>query len=329
MWSYRSLRVRIVIAMQILLVAITVATLAGAQTSQPAPSVDTARARYEAGVAAYRAGRFREAVDAFLAADRLSPRAALSFNIARAYDKLEDVAKALEYYRDYLRREAAPQNGAETRARVSELEAALAHRGVQQVSVRSEPSGASLRIDGRLVGTTPWTGELTPGKHWAAVSVPGQPEQSREFELTAARAIDLEFDVGGGARSGGPTPSQGSDASAEAAPAANGEARAGSSVTPWQWVALGAGAAALTASLAVELSRQGIEDDLPGTANRDYEDRYDTMESRKTTARVLLGAGAALAITGGVLLYLDGREQSSARIGCGPAGCIGRWETRF
>jgi tetratricopeptide (TPR) repeat protein len=328
MWSYRSLRVRIALAMQILLVAITVSTLAGAQTSQPAPSVDTARARYEAGVAAYRAGRYREAVDAFLAADRLSPRAALSFNIARAYDKLEDVAKALEYYRDYLRREAAPQNGAETRARVSELEAALAHRGVQQVSVRSEPSGASLRIDGRLVGTTPWTGELTPGKHWAAVSVPGQPEQSREFELTAARAIDLELGVDGAARSGGAAASR-SDSNAQSGALANGEARAGSGVTPWQWVALGAGAAALTASLAVELSRQGIEDDLPSTVNRDYEERYDTMESRKTTARVLLGAGAALAITGGVLLYLDSREQSSARVGCGPGGCMGRWETRF
>jgi tetratricopeptide (TPR) repeat protein len=329
MWSYRSLRVRSAIAMQILLVAITVATLAGAQTSQPAPSVDTARARYEAGVAAYRAGRYREAVDAFLAADRLSPRAALSFNIARAYDKLEDVAKALEYYRDYLRREAAPQNGAATRARVSELEAALAHRGVQQVSVRSEPSGVSLRIDGRLVGTTPWTGELTPGKHWAAVSVPGQPGQSREFELTATRAIDLELDVDGAARSGAAVPLKRSDADAGGAPFATGGSRAGSGVTPWQWVALGAGAAALTASLAVELSRQGIEDDLPGTPNRDYEERYDTMESRKTTARVLLGAGAALAITGGVLLYLDSREQSSARIGCGPGGCIGRWETRF
>lgn len=329
MWSYRSLRIRIAIAMQILLVAITVGTFADAQTSQPSPSVDTARARYETGVAAYRAGRYREAVDAFLAADRLSPRAALSFNIARAYDKLEDVAKALEYYRDYLRREAAPQNGAETRTRVSQLEAALAHRGVQQVSVRSEPTGASLRIDGRLVGTTPWTGELTPGKHWAAVSVPGQPERSREFELTAARSIDLELDVGSAKGSGAAAPSTQSDATAQAAPVVNGESRAGSGVTPWQWVALGAGAAALTASLAVELSRQGIEDDLPSTNNRDYEERYDTMESRKTTARVLLGAGAALAITGGVLLYLDSREQSSARIGCGPGGCMGRWETRF
>lgn len=328
MWCPLLLRIRIVVAIQSLLVALTVATFAEAQAPQASPSVDTARARYEAGVAAYRDGRYREAIDAFLAADRLSPRAALSFNIARAYDKLEDAAKALEYYRDYLRRETAPQNGAETRTRVTQLEAALAHRGVQQVTVRSEPSGASLRIDGRLVGTTPWTGELTPGKHWAAATVPGQPEQSREFELTAARALDLDLEADGAASSGA-APAKRPDASAPSTPAPKAESSAGHGVTPWQWVALGAGAAALTASLAVELSRQGIEDDLPSTNNRDYEERYDTMESRKTTARVLLGAGAALAITGGVLLYLDSREQSSARIGCGPAGCIGRWETRF
>lgn len=325
MWSNRSLRVRITLAIQVLLVALAFSTLAAAQTSQP--SVDTAKARYEAGVAAYREGRFRDAIDAFLAADRLSPRAALSFNIARAYDKLEDVAKALEYYRDYLRREPAPQNGPETRARVATLEAALANRGVQQVSVRSNPPGASLRIDGRLVGTTPWTGELTPGKHWAAVSTPGQPERSREFELTAARAIDLDLDLDGSTTSGA-APSNPRGAGFALA-GESGESQASSGVTPWQWVALGAGAAALSASLAVELSRQGIEDDLPSTSNRDYDARYETMESRKTTARVLLGAGAALAITGGVLLYLDSREQSSARIGCGPGGCVGRWETRF
>jgi tetratricopeptide (TPR) repeat protein len=328
MWSSRSVRVRITLAIRLLLIAVTLTTLASAQTSQPSPSVDTARARYETGVVAYREGRYREAIDAFLAADRLSPRAALSFNIARAYDKLEDVAKALEFYRDYLRRERAPKNAAETRARVKELEAALAHRGVQQLSVRSNPSGASLRIDGRLVGTTPWTGELTPGKHWAAVSTPGQAEQSREFELTAARAIDLELELSGGTTSGA-VPAEASGASSAASPNDPGESRAARGVTPWQWVALGAGAAALTASLAVELSRQGIEDDLPSTSNRDYDARYETMESRKTTARVLLGAGAALAITGGVLLYVDSRQQSSARIGCGPGGCVGRWETRF
>ncbi len=328
MWSSRSVRVRITIAIRAFLIAVTLTTLASGQTSQSSPSVDTARARYETGVVAYREGRYRDAIDAFLAADRLSPRAALSFNIARAYDKLEDVAKALEFYRDYLRREKAPQNAAETRARVSKLEAALAHRGVQQVSVRSTPSGASLRIDGRLVGTTPWTGELTPGKHWAAVSTPGQPEQSREFELLAARAIDLDLELNGGTTSGA-VPAKAPGESAAAPPSDHRESRAGTGVTPWQWVALGAGAAALTASLAVELSRQGIEDDLPSTTGRDYDARYDTMESRKTTARVLLGAGAALAVTGGVLLYLDSREQSSARIGCGPGGCVGRWETRF
>jgi len=324
MCSARSFRVRFAVALRIWLFAMTVTGLAAAES--PDPPVDTARARYESGVAAYREGRYRDAVDAFLAADRLAPRAALSFNIARAYDKLEDVAKALEFYRDYLRREPAPQNGAETRARVKELEAALAQRGVQQLSVRSEPSGASLRIDGRLVGTTPWTGELPPGKHWAAVSLPGQPEASREFELEAERALDLELALGGPA-SPGPASSAPSGSNAPDAPGR--ESSAGRGVSPWQWVAFGAGAAALTASLAVELSRQDIEDEIPNTPQRDYDERWDTMESRKVTARILLGAGAALVVTGGVLLYLDTRKQSFAGVGCGPSGCMGRWETRF
>jgi hypothetical protein len=68
---------------------------AGTAWGEDAPSeqaqADARRAdakdRYEQGVEAYSAGRFKDAVDHFLAADKLSPSAPLSFNIARAYEK--------------------------------------------------------------------------------------------------------------------------------------------------------------------------------------------------------------------------------------------------
>jgi len=52
-----------------------------------------AKSKYQEGAAAYSAGRFKDAVDLFLSADRLAPSAPLSFNIARAYEKLADDAE--------------------------------------------------------------------------------------------------------------------------------------------------------------------------------------------------------------------------------------------
>src|SRR5688572_2068595 len=103
--------------------------------AQPAP-VDAAveaekraKAHYQDGVAAYDAGRFTQAIAAFLAADQAAPRPALAFNIARAYDRLDDGALALRYYREYLRRELSPVNPEGVRTRIAELESALSARG--------------------------------------------------------------------------------------------------------------------------------------------------------------------------------------------------------
>src|SRR5262249_28961624 len=75
-----------------------------AASSGAAQPMEIARARYRQGVEAYKAGHYRESIDYFLEADRASPSAALSFNIAVAYEKIDDVAAALRWYRDYLRR---------------------------------------------------------------------------------------------------------------------------------------------------------------------------------------------------------------------------------
>jgi tetratricopeptide (TPR) repeat protein len=303
---------------------------------QPVPSVevDAARRHYDAGVAAYSAARFEEAVSEFLAADRLAPRAALSYNIARAYDKLGDVAKALRFYRDYLRRAPQASNAAETRTRMHELETALAAKGLQQVSVRSEPSGAELRIDERVVGTTPWAGELAPGTHRLTVNLEGYSELSRAFELPALESLDVELrlDAPAAPAPSAPVPSASETEAAgppprvaAKTPAAAPTARFG----PWPWISLGAGAAALVGSLGFELSRRSAESDVENAAHRDYFDDYERMESRKNTARVLLGVGGALAVTGGVLLYLDRAALQSAALRCGPGSCVGHLESRF
>src|ERR1043165_8905910 len=124
-----------------------------------------AKSKYQAGVEAYERKRYKDAVDLFLAADRLAPSAPLSFNIARAYERLGDDSSALRWYRDYLRRNPAAPNAEEGQKTILKFAAALAKKGVQQVSISSTPTGATVSVDEQPVGVTPWTGDLTPGKH--------------------------------------------------------------------------------------------------------------------------------------------------------------------
>jgi hypothetical protein len=68
----------------------------------------------------------------------------------------------------------------------------------------------------------------------------------------------------------------------------------------------GAGVAALGGAVTFELLRASAEDDAKSDPTQvGYEDKLDRMESRRTTARVLVGVGGALVVTGGVMLTLD------------------------
>jgi tetratricopeptide (TPR) repeat protein len=268
-----------------------------------------AKARYEQGAAAYSAGRFKDAVDLFLEADSLAPSAPLSFNIARAYEKLGDDSGALRWYRDYLRRAPEAANGKEVRAAVDNLEDRLSRKGVQQLTVMSTPSGATVTVDERPVGVTPWTGDLLPGRHRLGVALRGYDDQSLEVDLAAHRARDVSVNLvqaatPGAAASATPVIAT---APASALPPADQPKEQGSpGLGIWPWVTLGAGGAALGGALVFELLRRGSEDDAKNEKTQiGYQEKLDKMESQQTTARVLAGVGGALVVAGGVLVVLD------------------------
>jgi tetratricopeptide (TPR) repeat protein len=298
-----------------------------------------AKKYYERGVEAYRKQRFEEAIQLFLSADRLAPRPALSFNVARAYQKLGEPARELQYYREYLRRGADAGNRKEVERRVRDLQAALAKRGLQQVSVRSNPAGATVSIDGEVRGTTPWTGELPIGSH--QLQAQHQGHQSLEVSLTldAKRAQDLELALPPVASdealqtASAPAGAHGSvGPRADLSSAADESAEEG--LQPWPWVAVGAGGATLAAAGIFELLRRGAESDAEGARYQtEYYDNRDRMSSHQTTARVLLGVSAVLMLSGGVLALVDGAaantEPVPVALGCDTTTCIGTWMGNF
>jgi tetratricopeptide (TPR) repeat protein len=294
-----------------------------------------ARDLYEKGARAYRERRFEAAIEQFLAADRLAPRAPLAFNVARAYEKLEQPARALQYYRDYLERGADGSNRSEVEARVRELEATLAQRGVQQVTVVSSPPGASIRIDGQELGMTPSTFEAKLGTHEVVAEREGYEPTRLEIDLDGKKSLDLTIAL----RTATP-PRQ--DTAAEQKTVGRkqpldtpmGRESTSAGLQPWPWVVVGAGAASLGAAGVFELLRRDAESDAENARYQpDYHTQRERMNTHQATARVLLGVGAALALGGGLWALIEGApaeaEEMPVAVGCDTTVCAGTWNGSF
>jgi tetratricopeptide (TPR) repeat protein len=297
------------------LVALAVAlSVAPATALADAPDVARAKEAFAAGAKAYREARYKDAIDLFLKANELDAHAELIFNVGQAYEKLGDVPHALRSYREYLRLAPGVADRATIEASIKNLEARLRERGVQQVSVFSTPAGATLMLDDKIVGQTPWTGEIAPGKHVAVLRATGYPDTAKEFVLLADRAMDLDIALsatrGAGATAIVPKPGE----APAAPPAPPPDAPKQMKVAPWTIAALAVGVGGLGASLGLEIARRGAESDAMADPTQvGYRDRYDAMVTRQTAARVLVGIGAAATVAGGVLLVLDLRSASKGQ----------------
>jgi hypothetical protein len=292
-------------------------------------SVAKAKQRFQLAAQAYREARYKDAIDLFLEANRFDPHPELIYNVGQAYEKLGDVPNALRSYREFLRLSPGASDRATIEASIKNLEARLRERGVQQVSVFSTPAGATLTLDQKVVGQTPWTGEIAPGRHIAIFKATGYPDTAKEFVLTSDRAMDLDVALSTtGAGSGATTlvPKPADAAPPPPAPATPAEEPQKRSVSPWTIAALSVGVASLGGALGAEMARRSAESAAMGDPTQvGYRSALDSMHTRQTAARVLAGAGAAVTVAGGVLLVLDLKPRSSgaakAGIGCLDGAC--------
>jgi len=283
-----------------------------------------AKSKYQQGAEAYSAGRFKDAVDLFLAADHLAPSAPLSFNIARAYEKLADDAGALRWYRDYLRRNPDATNATTVRPLILALAESLRKKGVQQLTVLTRPAGATVTVDDQPMGVTPWTGELSPGEHRLLLSLRGYADSERSVSLAADQPLDtsVRLEQLNPISVSIPTPPALSATSSATAGEANSH---GKKLGVLPWVTLAAGTVALGGALTFEILRRSAESDAEAAESQlEYQDHLQTEQSRQTAARIFLATGGALLLAGGLMLLLDTGTSShpaSAGLICLPSGC--------
>jgi tetratricopeptide (TPR) repeat protein len=285
-------------------------------------ALETARQRYQEGAQAFSKGHFADAVDLFLDANRAAPNPAFAYNIGLAYDQLGDTRNALRWFRAYLREVPNAPDRPQIEPRIEEAEKRLTARGVQQVTVLSDPGGATVVIDDQRLGVTPWTGELAPGSHTVTLELPGYETQKQTFELTAEHALDVSLTL---------LEAEKAEAPAAAAPVADKPVAAHepsflSAVKPLTWASLGVTVVGLGTAIGFNAARGAEVDDAEHSTQIAAQRHLDSANSDKTAARVFVGVGAAFAVASGALLYFDlsgrhGHEGTSVAGGCVGGAC--------
>ncbi len=291
-------------------------TPTSAKAEPDASAAERARSSFQLGMEAYRQNRFRAAIEHFKEADRLAPSARLSFNIALAYERMNDGPNALAAYRDYLRRSPKAENAVTTSVRIAELELQLQKSGVQQLTILSTPPGALILLDDVSRGVTPWTGEIAPGAHRLTLRARGYEDSAHTFDMSARHAMDLSYElrpvvspppgaVATASSAGSVMVASSAVAPYESLPDVADEPRG---VRWWTWTGLSTSAGLLIGAGVLELTRRGLEDEAGDKTKGGQTDGYrkwQAMDDRKVAARVLLGIGAAVGVLSGVSLYLD------------------------
>lgn len=149
------------------------------------------------GIELYQAGDYAGAAERFLRAQELAPAPSNLFNLARCYEQLGDVERAIEVLEVYV---ADPALEPERRAR-GQQELARLTRSEGQVEVTTAPPGAELFVDGRPQGPeslTPATLRLPPGEHIIEARLAGHEPVRQEVTVAPGGRTRLDLDLGSG-----------------------------------------------------------------------------------------------------------------------------------
>lgn len=341
------------------------------QSATKSPQSDSAqlRARIDQAERAYAEGRYADAAENYLEADRLQPSPALQLALGRTYEQMNDPSRALASYREYFARSPRAADRAQIQARVAALAAQLAEKGVQQISVSSVPPGATVVIDSKPLGTTPIYVDLAPGSHKLEFHRDGYESAGLTFDLSAQQPLNVMTTLvplrpgavaaatPAAAAAAAPT-----ETAAAEAPAAT-EAPAGAEPVPeptanelaaappgaakgdkttrylrgFGFGALGGSVLSLGTAVAFELMRSQSESRARQQRQQiAFKDTIDTMHNQQTLARGFAVAAGVLAAAGGVLLVIAANRNPSepppdegAAIACAPTGCSAVYQGSF
>jgi tetratricopeptide (TPR) repeat protein len=148
-----------------------------------------AKQHFEAGVAAYEGQRYADALTQFQEAYRIKPHPVVRVNMANCYDRLGKPVPAIFHFEKFL--EESDPNAAQRKEVTEALRTLRAKVG--EVTLRIEPDGASVIIDGGERRQAPVVEpvRLEAGAHAIEVAASGYETQKRDFTLSGGQALEL------------------------------------------------------------------------------------------------------------------------------------------
>jgi len=199
---------------KLMLVALLLA--AGVAGAQPKGTEAEARAFFEVGAKAYKAGKYPDAIQAFEQGFRRAQRAGLAFSLGQSHrmqylasGSAENLREAVRYYRVYLEKDPNGKRKSEVLEALESLVPQLEKLGAQEASptaptapkkprvmIATQTPGAVIAFDGKPTGDY-FASEVDAGKHSFSVSAPGFVTQSREIVVESGKelppfSIDLQ-----------------------------------------------------------------------------------------------------------------------------------------
>jgi tetratricopeptide (TPR) repeat protein len=135
------------------------------------PDAQQARKYYEKGTQYYDLGRYDEAARQFEAAYEIKQDAALLYNIAQSYRRMGDNKRAVELYKNFLRRMPNSSKRTEVEGRIEALQKLVDESASKPTSVMPAPAvdlPAPVQEDGAILALAPVVAPPAPASVVAA-----------------------------------------------------------------------------------------------------------------------------------------------------------------
>lgn len=170
-----------------------------------------------------------------------------------------------------------------------------------RISVRTSPAGASVTIDGKVVGRTPLEHGIEVGKRVVQVQLEGHQQEIRRVEVgpevTAVVRVKLER--------------------AAQTKLAEPTRRSLFGGRLWTWVTAGAALATLGTGIGLGVSSNSDfaswEENCWDNRHPDCNDVADTVRTKDKVANIMFGVAGALAVSSVVLYFVEGRQSGEKR----------------
>lgn len=142
-----------------------------------------------AGIAAYKAGDMRKAIDELKLAMKAQPSASAALYLGNAYLQRKKLAEAKHYFRLAIKLD--PKRAPAINAVLKELQ----DRDATTVTITSEPPGANVFVDNAktAIGQTPLDVDLETGKHAFRVELAGYETATAQETLAFGKDKSLQL----------------------------------------------------------------------------------------------------------------------------------------